>query len=198
MSDRLTENSGENDMIKAAWQAQPLEAPRISLELVQHHVGKLNKDLREQELLMYFGLAIMIGILPFGLMKDSTGILWTGALLALLGAGYLVLEIRRRGSKIDQASDILQTLDAYRFELERRRDYYRHSWRWSIWPMIPSLLVFLVGGALYGKRPNAVEHSIWMGGFAVVLILLATWDHRRKGHAYQKELDAFETMRAKD
>jgi hypothetical protein len=196
MSERR-QNDGSDDMIKAAWQSQALEAPRISLELVRHHVDKLNADLREQTFLMYLGLVLLAGLLPFGLLRgSSSAYMLAGSLLALVGAIYVTLELRRRGSKLNTpvGGSIVQTLDAYRAELERRRDYYLDSWRWSIWPMVPSVLVFIVGGALYGTRPNAVRHSIWMGVFAVIVTLLAVWDHRRKGHAYQRELDAFETL----
>ena len=185
-------------MIKAAWQAQPLEAPRISLELVRHHVDRLNRDLREQKLLMYGGLGLIAMLVPFSLFRGGwTVFMLTGSALALAGAVYLTLEVQRRGSALSAPVDghIVQTLDAYRAELERRRDYYLHSWRWSIWPMLPSILFFFVGGAIHSTRPNAVRHILWTAAFAVVVTALATWDHRRKGHAYQRELDAFQTMR---
>lgn len=192
----MSERTEDTDRVKAAWQGQSVDVPRISLELVRHHVDKLNADLREQNMLMYFGIAIMVGILPFVLMKDSRTFLWVGLLLAVFGAGYLMIEIRRRSRTLgDSGGNVMQTLDAYRAELERRRDYYLHSWRWSIWPMIPSVLVLLVGGAVYGTRPDALSHSIRAGLFAVVATWVAVWHHRRKGRAYQRELDAFESLK---
>ena len=194
----MNERPEDADMMKAAWQAQTLDVPRISLELVRHHVDKLNADLREQKIQMYFAIGIMALVVPFGLIRNASTILWVGSLLAVIGALYATREMRRRGSTLNAAGgDVIQTLSAYRGELERRRDYYLHSWRWSLWPMIPSLLVFIVGGALYGTQENSVRHSIWMGVFAVVVISLAIWDHRRRGHALQRELDVFETLNRK-
>jgi hypothetical protein len=193
----MSEPQENSELGKTLWQTQALEAPRISLELVRHHVDKLNGDLREQKILMYFGIAIMACLLPFGFFKDPTSnVLRVGSILAIIGAIYLTIEMRRRGSQLDSSVDggILQTLDAYRAELERRRDYYLDSWRWSIWPMMPSLLVFLVGGSVYSTSQRSIGHHIAMGIFAVTAILLGTWDHRRKGRALQRELDAFETL----
>jgi hypothetical protein len=193
----MSETQVNGELGKTLWQAQALEAPRISLELVRHHVDKLNGDWREQKLLMYFALAVMACAVPFGFFRDPTSnVFRVGSILAIIGAIYVTLEVRRRGGQLDSSIDggVLRTLDAYRAELERRRDYYLDSWRWSLWPMIPSLVVFLVGGALYGTSQRSIGSHIAMGLFAVVGTSVAVWDHRRKGRAFQRELDAFETL----
>lgn len=119
-----------------------------------------------------------------------------GLVLAVLGALWLGWEVRRRRSKLITRSDesVQQSLDAYRAELQRRRDYYLDSWRWSLWPMLPSLLVLLAGGALYDTRPNAPMHYLVATVLAVAFTLLGVWHYRRKGHDYQRELDALGTL----
>jgi hypothetical protein len=58
--------------------------------------------------------------------------------LALLGAVYVALQMRGRSRSLARRDDSMQhSLQAYREELERRRDYYLESWRWALWPMVP-------------------------------------------------------------
>jgi hypothetical protein len=65
-----------------------------------------------------------------------------------------------------------RSLDAYREELKRRRDYCWDAWRWSMWPIAPSILVMFVGGLVYDPRPNKLVHYGIMALFVVAFTLL--------------------------
>jgi hypothetical protein len=98
-------------------------------------------------------------------------------LLLLVGSGYLTFQVRRRGRVLlmREHEQVMESLEAYRMELQRRRNYYRGAWRWSWWPPVPATAV------------------IFAGGVCVLASLLGTWIYARKGKDFQRELDALTT-----
>jgi hypothetical protein len=86
-----------------------------------------------------------------------------------------------------------ESLQAYRAELERRRDIYLQAWRWSILPMLPSALVLLIGGAVYDQRPHAILQYGLLGLLVIVATVLAVRNQRGKVKTFQQELDALRT-----
>lgn len=191
-------------MSTQVWQSQPVEAPRISLEFVRHQVEKLNSDIRRKHRLRYV-IAIMSTALvvqaafwhsPVQQPESFTQVLRLAAVLFLLGMVYVISQMRRRGKVVAAQKDekVVQSLDAYRTELQRRRDYYLGAWRWSLWPIVPTIIVILVGGVLYDQRPNKLIRYALTAVWCVVAMLLGLWCQRREGQKYQCELDALASL----
>lgn len=194
----------EKNMGSAVWQSQSLEAPRISLEFVRFQAEKLNADFRRQSYLGY-AIAIIAAVLVALTMfwqpvvppsESATLISRLGNLLFLAATVYLIFQIRRRGKMLSFRSNgqVAESLDAYRSELLRRRDYYLESWRWSVWPIIPSLVVFFIGWMIIDQRPNKLLRYGLLAGFFIVGVLFARWQGKREGRKYQRELDELTTL----
>jgi hypothetical protein len=198
----MNERHDSGTIGKSAWQSQTLDAPTISLAFVHHQIGKLNADTRRETLLAYAAIAVCAGAALFALLNASPAlsipmgyVYRVGMTLALLGAVCVALQMRRRTTALARPDDsVRQSLQAYRGELQRRRDYHLESWRWSLLPMVPAVLVLVVGGALYDQHPDAMVHYGLMALFVVAVTVLAVWDQRRKGRAFQRELDALDTL----
>ena len=193
----------ESEMSKAAWQSQALEVPTISLAFIHHQIARMNAESRKEALLMYVSVALFaaVGTVPF---FPST---WTATsgigpltrivvVLGLLGFAYVLIEVRRRSKAIltPPEESVTGSLHAYRMQLERRRDYYRDSWRWSLLPITPCLALFLVGGLWFDQRPHALIRYGALGIFIVVFTALGFFDHRRRANALDQELTAVDTM----
>lgn len=200
----MSNENEEGNMGTQVWQSQPLEAPRISLEFVRYQAERLNADFRRQSRLGY-AIAIIAAILVALTMfwqplvppsEPATFISRLGNLLFLAGTVYLVFQIRQRGKMLAFRSDgqMVESLDAYRSELLRRRDFYLESWRWSVWPIVPSLAAFLIGWVIIDQRPNKLLRYGLFAGFFIVGVLLAKWHGKREGQKYQRELDALATL----
>lgn len=193
----------ENDMSKQAWQSQTIEAPTISLAFIHHHVAKLNAQFRHESLLVNWTVALGIVaalvalVIPAPNMSSArTYVTFLAVALAIAGFIYVAVQVRRRGGQvaIRKEESIADSLNAYRAELQRRRDYYRGSWRWSIGPLLPAVVVFLIAGFWFNPRPESRSHLAFVTVFAVIFILLGALDHRRKAKAFQEELDALDTL----
>ncbi|HEX3950396.1 MAG TPA: hypothetical protein VHW95_11145 [Steroidobacteraceae bacterium] len=192
----------------ALWQSQPLESPRISLQYIRRQAERLNSDIRKELRWGYLGTAM--GVAALALFTFAPAPVWSmarvpaalhllvqlTALLVLIGAAYHTFQVHRRGKLqlMTQQEQVMQSLQTYRIALERRRDHFLSAWRWSLWPLLPSVAVVLGGELLFDERPGK---SVRLGLSAVVCataFLLAAWVSWRKGREYQKELDALGTL----
>lgn len=192
----------ESNVGKTVWQSQTLDAPPISLAFVHHQVAKLNSQFRRETLSLYLvvGLGIVILLTLLKPLPEATAALTyvnrVGVVLAFLGVVYVTIQARRRGSQVTTHPEesVARSLEAYRTELRRRRDYYAGSWRWSVLPLIPTVLVFLGGGALFNPNPQALLRYGLAGLSVVTFALLGILDHKRRAKTFQQELDALETL----
>lgn len=193
----------ESDMSKLAWQSQPIDAPTISLAFIHHHTMKLNAQFRRETQVLYgavlLGIVVALVALLMRPPESSTAMTYVtglGVVLAIAGFIYVAAQARRRGSQvaIRPEESVAAGLNAYRTELQRRRDYYLGTWRWSIGPLLPSVAVFLVGGFWFDPRPQSGLRFGLLATFVVVFALLGVLDHRRKAKAFQEELDALNTL----
>lgn len=199
----MNEHEQERNVGSATWQSQTLESPRISLEYVRHHARRLNADFRREVFSVYASIGACVLLLAFMLFRmhePITGafahVLQLSAVLLLAAAVYLVFAMRRRGALLTEQSgdQVTKSLDAYRTELARRRDYYWHSWRWSLLPIVPALLVIVIGSALFDPRPDTFQRLGMALLLAALFTALAIWYHRRKGRECQRELEALATL----
>lgn len=193
----------ESDLSKQAWQTQAIDAPAITLAFIHHHVAKLNAQFRRETHLLYSVVAVGVVVTLVALFKSApevptamTHMNRVGVILAIGGFIYVAVQARRRGSQVAIRPDesVAHSLSAYRTELQRRRDYYLFSWRWSIGPLLPSVIVFLVSGFWLDPRPQSGLRFGLLSAFVVVFTLLGMLDHRRKAKMFQKELDALDSL----
>ena len=196
----------ESKVGNTVWQSQVLDAPRISLEYVRHQAEKLNSDFRRESNIAYAATATSAMLLLVVFFKSSAQIfdpfaqvLLLGSFTVLLATVYLTIQVRKRGAvlRTQVHEPVVHSLDAYRAELQRRRDLYLGPWRWSLWPAVPVLAVFLVGGLLYDQRPGKLARYGLAGVFSILWTLYCWWHYRRKGQQFQRELDALATLNKK-
>ena len=114
-----------------------------------------------------------------------------GALLTVVGAGYLAGQILLRHSRMTPDAAGTECLRFYREELERQRDFHRGAWLWSrIAFILPGPLAFIVGlGQEYPKlAPLVWLHFATIPGaltFGAVLNL-------KLARKYQRRIDALD------
>jgi hypothetical protein len=190
------------------WQTQHLEAPRISMDFVRHQAEKLNSAWRLEMRVMVIGIVLTIIVLIAALalrpspalhITKITELLWSvraGSFLLMAGAVYLWFDMRRRGQllTLSRNDGVVPTLETYRYELRRRRDYYLGAWRWSFWPVVPAGVITLGGAALFDQRPGRWMRILVVAALAIAGLFLVVLHNTGKGRKYQRELDALASL----
>jgi hypothetical protein len=206
----VSANDQEQNRSAAVWQAQHLEAPRISVDFVRLQAEKLNSAWRLEMHVIVIGIVITMVVLVAALtLRPSPGLhitkitefVWsvrTASFLLVIGSVYLWFDMRRRGQLLNLIGNegVVHTLDAYRSELRRRRDYYLGAWRWSFWPVIPAAVVTLGGAGLYDQRPGKWIRILVLAALEIAGLALVMLHNNAKGRRYQRELDALASMDA--
>jgi hypothetical protein len=196
----------EPNMGSALWQSQELESPRISLEFVRHQALKLNSNRSHELRVMYGALcAVALTIVSIFLLPSvkAPALVYgmrLGVVLLLLGSVYVFIQVRRRGGmlSITENDKVGTSLEVYRAELQKRRDYYLYmgSWR-SLWPIIPALIVFFGSEVAFDPLPNKLQRSIVMGLLEIFGIWFGIAHYGSKAREFQGELDALATLSKK-
>lgn len=198
----MNESNDNEQAAKAAWRSQALDAPQLTLQFVRHQADRLDRDRRREMHIAWGSLAACIVLIatillnPHGAVTDSmTQTLRLTGVALLAGCAYQLYQLNQRSRAVSAQMDGLVTcLVAYRTELRRRRALYHDAWRWSIWPILPALLVVFVGGGPYDDRPG----KLWRYGACTVIAVigfgLGTIHYRRKGDQLQHELEALTSM----
>jgi ABC-type uncharacterized transport system YnjBCD permease subunit len=124
-----------------------------------------------------------------------------GSALVILGMAYMTGQVwlnqrSCRASRLRaEASGNVNSLEFLRSELERQREFHRGIWFWSrLAVLMPGLLVFGVGAIMLFPWPDSLVG--WsVVGVTVFVFPLAIWLNLKKSKAYQREIDALDTLR---
>jgi hypothetical protein len=184
---------GDNppDDLKNLWQELSVNPAPVPIDELRTEVGKLREGLRCR--LVIGGAAALVVVVSYILFFFVFPSVFerTGAVMTIVGAGYLIGQIllRRSRKTLDPADT--ECLRFYRTELERQRDFHRGAWLWSRLALfLPGPLVFCVGFAQAHPRLALVE---WFAGVTfLALIAIAVPLNLRLAQKYQRRLDALD------
>lgn len=200
----MNDRTEDENMGSSLWQSQTLDSPRISLAYVHHQAQKLDAEQRRELLGVYAMLAANLLLLVYAFVKSAEFAsaafvlgLRLGVLLLVVGAVWLVMKLHRNRRPMRLDSTVVQSLDAYRVELERRRRYYMRALWVSLWAMAPALVVIFACGILYDERPGKLLRYGLSAAFVAITLPICAMVARRKGKDVQRELDALATMNPK-
>jgi hypothetical protein len=179
------------------WQAQAIEAPRMSLAYIRHVTSEFDRRRRRRAALSYLLAAICVGLSAFIVWQ----FMFTKPLVALATV-YNVLFVsasiyrlyRHLNAEASPAdAGVLDTLRFQRRQLERQRDFRRSNWRWAAVALLP-------GWALVLASPFLTNESApWkrMGVTLLVLVAamtLSAFNEERKARQSQREIDALDSL----
>ena len=189
-------------MGSSLWQSQAIEAPRLSLEYVRHQATRLNADRRRELGVLYvaIGAAVIMAavllLLPGTKAPALINTMRVGIVLLVLGAVYALTKIRRWTHPAGSDGEkVVTSLEVYRAELQRRRDYYSYMGSWSsLWPAAPGIGVILLGLVLFDTLPDSAIRL----GIVCLLVVVSLWSgfaiYRSKLREFQRELDALNAL----
>ena len=177
------------------WQAQALDAPRISLAFVRQRSDALRRWARMRNAINYVGA---IGILPF-----MVWLAWSVFSVAPLRSLAIVLNVplcvwllfrwHKRAASQEQPAElgVLDALKFHRRQLERQRDVRLDRWR--RWPVIPGMLMIFVAGAIE-ITPTPWARFGLAALFSTLVLSIAIVVEERIARRIQKEIDALDSL----
>ena len=179
------------------WQAQALDAPRITLSFVRHQSDALQRRTRTLNALNYIGGAAGMAFMAWrGVQFLSVKPLLSAAIALWVAAGLSGLFWQRKRIASEERPAELGVLDALRFhrrQLERQRDARRGGALWVPLLFIPGHVMYLVN-YFVEFTPIPWKDIIRF----VVLIVFGTWLAlvltRRGARRIQQEIDALDSL----
>ncbi|HEV7428532.1 MAG TPA: hypothetical protein VGQ46_19420 [Thermoanaerobaculia bacterium] len=177
-----------NDDVVALWQAQNSGGFRMSSDDIRSRMALMNRKLRRRTFDGYLVCATLILFFGCWMIVGLNTLQMTGAVLTICGVGYLAWQIRDnrfRALPVD-ASD---TVEHFRCELARQRDFHRGLRFWlRLLVFVPGPLVFFAGFAQAHPEVAGIIRfqTITFAVLATAAIPLNLWIARR----YQRQIDA--------
>jgi hypothetical protein len=179
------------------WQAQALDAPRISLSFVRHQSDALRRRTRMINAGNYIAGGAGLAFLAWrGMQFFNVNPLLSTALALWIAAGLIgLILMRKRVASQEQPAEfgVLYALKFHRRQLERQRDARRGGWQWTP-------LLFVPGHVLYFVDLFIEFTPIWWKGIILnaVVIVFGTWTAiamtGRSARRIQQEIDALDSL----
>lgn len=182
---------------RQVWQAQALDAPRVSLAYVRHVASDFE---RRRWLRAAFGAAVVLGVCALHVfsawtMYATKPVAATGSVCIVLGMLYVLYRLYRHLTMEANPADagVLDTLRFQRRQLERQRDFRRGNWRWTFPALLPGWLLILA--SLYLENDpvpwRVLEYALLV---FVVALVLAVVSGEWKARQSQREIDALDSL----
>jgi len=175
--------------LELLWKEVSTNPLQLSPDQLLKESERLGKALRRRSVIG--GGAAWIGIAAFTLFffLFPNRLQRIGSILTVVGAGYMVVQLRMRPARAMPDIGETDCMRFYRAELERQRDFHRGTWFWSrLLIFLPGPLIFCVG---FAQAYPELAVYIWLE-FAAFLIgaSIAVPLNLRSARKYQRRIDA--------
>jgi hypothetical protein len=177
------------------WQAQAIDAPRISLEYIRYRTSSLERGTRFRAALNYAVCILGCGFYGWAAWTKFSGLpLWQAAVCWYgLFALYCMYRLHRHVAAQVNTTDagVLDTLRFHRRQLERQRDFRRHGWRWQLLALLPGLVLQVIAMYAYSVRP---WRFVALAGILALGFVLQYWVGELRARRSQREIDALDSL----
>ena len=187
--------------LHSLWQEQPQDSFTMTPEQLHARWKRLNRELRIRNGTVWLVCLTEIGFFAWIFVILTQPFLrFTSALVILAMAfmtGQVALEQRSRSASRQraEASGNLSSLDFFRAELERQRDFHRGVWFWSrMAVLMPALLAWGMGAIVLLPWPDNIPG--WsVAAVAVLVTPLAIHLNRKRARTYQQQIDGLGALK---
>jgi len=151
-----------NDDIKTLWRNQQTEYAPMPLDEIRKRAGQFHSRVCWRNIREYAASAFLVCIFGFYIWLFPAPLMRLGSALIIVALLYVAWQLHRRGAAMALPAEASASAwtDYYRRELVRQRDALQSIWKWYLGPMVPGLVVFLLGAAL--QTPPAAHKQEWI------------------------------------
>lgn len=181
------------DDMRDVWQSQKAESVQISLEEIRQKTRTLQGQVSRRNQREYIAVVLVVLAGAFFIVRSNNIVVRVSSAVQIAGVLYVAYQLHRRGSAKTLPEDcgFECCVDFHRRELERQRDALRSIWAWYLGPLIPGLVVLIIGKEIV-RAPGEPHHWIGFGAMTAVCTLVF-WGIGKLNHmvarALQKQID---------
>jgi amino acid transporter len=179
------------------WQAQALDAPRISLAFVRQQSDSLRRRTQMRNAFEYIGGAACLAFIAWKSVPLISSRPLFSLATAMWAVGTLVFFVLwdKRAASQEQPAEfgVLDALKFHRLQLERQRDARRGNWRWWLPLYLPGVVMLFVA-MFVDFTPVPWTAIILMGVWLVFGFWMMIVMYERSARRIQKEIDALDSL----
>ena len=171
--------------LKSLWRSQPEEISPMTLADIRRKAGAFQRRKRLVNAVEYLATAIVVVAFALYLRYLPGVLIKLASALVIAWAVFYVWQRRRLMSARPLPEDAAACLDFHRGELERQRRAVRGAWRWTLAPLAPVMILFVLGRwfelPVLGRTPWVDHLIIVQTSFFLLESLVLAWlwlDHR--------------------
>lgn len=181
-----------SDAIRRIWRDEQTPVALPTLEQLRQQSKSTTRRVTARNLREYIAGAILVPVILADIVRGGfNGLTDTGQVVLLAGLGLVMYQLHQHGrsDNIPGTSGLVDGITFYRRELVRQRDLLRNVWRWYLSPLVPGMLLILVGRVL--ERQGVWPFSIRLA-VGVALYALINWLNQRAAMRVQRLIDALD------
>lgn len=161
--------------IETLWRNQKTEET-VTLENIHERAGKFQRHVRLGNTVEYVASAVVVAAFGWYVWALPGWMTKAGSALVIAAVFYIVWQLHRRGGahKLPGGST-LGLVDFHRRELERRRDVLKTAWRWYILPVVPGMVLMMLGRWYQFHvpgRPLELDHLVIILGVVIAALIV--------------------------
>ena len=183
------------DDIKELWRNQLTEQPQISLQRFRRKAHKLRKRARREVYLLSVLAVIVVSIVLVASVRTQGTMQRIGLGIVALWGLLLPYQAHRILQPATPASDatLAASIDFYRMQLERHRDYNSRLWRWGVVPLLLGAATFFAPILIAAPQfaPNMLPFTVLLTAWVAAFVYL----HRRKLRKLLRKLDMLDELK---
>ncbi len=164
----------------------------MSLEQIRQRAQQLDSSIRRRDVGRIFTAMAVIALATWGVWAFSNPFFRVGAALEIAAMFVVVYHLQTRGTGRTVPEDLTYGSGKtfLRRSLELRRDFVREVWPRQILPMLPGIVLLMIG--FFVRTPK--NPLLATGILVVIVVQLASAQVRlrRSVKRYQTEIDALE------
>jgi len=150
--------SRDLDALQSLWTCQPEEegmAPEMSIEEVRARAERFQSRIGRRNVVEYAASAFVVVVFVLQALLIPEPVVEAGAMLIALGAAVVAWRLHaqaRAATRAERERAASSLVEFHRAELTRQRDALRSVWAWYLGPLVPGVVVFMLG---VGTAPSA-------------------------------------------
>ena len=145
-----------------------------SLETIRRNSAEFEARIHRRNLREYTAAGVVLVIFSARLVTTHIAGARVGFAFIIAGTLYIVYQLHTRGSakSVPAGASFAGHVDFYRQELERQRDLLRHIWSWYLGPLMPGMVVLMLGAGIAHPRPQTLIGAAFVGAIFLVVARL--------------------------